>query len=213
MKLLLDHDVYAATWRFLVGLGHDAIRVGDIGMWRAADEELLRVAAQQDRVFVTRDRDYGALVFVRSLGAGVLYLRMLPSTQNAVHDELHRVLKLHSQSELQNAFVVIEPGGHRSGGGNHLFNACPQPAAGASNVLLFLSPFHAPFGIHVPLPGHAPMGANDRRMPPTHQFLKNRPRHSAKGQRPPRNCPRTLANRPLRGCRDHHRRETLPADA
>jgi predicted nuclease of predicted toxin-antitoxin system len=113
MRLLLDHDVFAVTWRYLVGLGHDAVRVGDIGMWRAADEDLLKLAAEQDRILVTRDRDYGGLVFVKSLGAGVLYLRMLPSTQDAVHAELERVLTLYSQTELKNAFVVVEPGGHR----------------------------------------------------------------------------------------------------
>ncbi|MCO6459506.1 MAG: DUF5615 family PIN-like protein [Pirellulaceae bacterium] len=52
---------------------------------------MLRVAHEQGRIFVTRDRDFGALVFVRGSGSGVVYLRMLPSTQNAVHAELERV--------------------------------------------------------------------------------------------------------------------------
>jgi hypothetical protein len=33
--------------------------------------------------------------------------------QNAVHDELDRVLRSYSERELIKAFVVIEPGGHR----------------------------------------------------------------------------------------------------
>jgi predicted nuclease of predicted toxin-antitoxin system len=64
-------------------------------------------------LFVTRDRDFGSLVFVQGGGAGVIYLRMLPSTQNAVHTELERVLTLYSEPELQGSFVVIEPGRHR----------------------------------------------------------------------------------------------------
>ncbi|MFQ6057315.1 MAG: DUF5615 family PIN-like protein, partial [Anaerolineae bacterium] len=74
---------------------------------------LLRIAQEQGRIFVTRDRDFGRLVFVKDLGAGVIYLRILPSTQNAVHQELERVLKSYSEEELRRAFVVVEPGRHR----------------------------------------------------------------------------------------------------
>lgn len=113
MRFLLDQDVYAVTRTFLNDLGHDAVPVAHLGLSRAADEVLLRTAQEQDRIFVTRDRDFGALVFVSGLGAGVLYLRILPSTQQAVHAELERVLTMYSESELRRAFVVIEHDRHR----------------------------------------------------------------------------------------------------
>jgi len=101
------------TARFLAGLGHDVIQVAQLGLSQADDEELLKVAQEQNRIFVTRDRDFGGLVFVKVLGSGVLYLRVLPSTQNAVHKELERVLNMYAEEELRKAFVVIEPDGHR----------------------------------------------------------------------------------------------------
>lgn len=113
MRFLLDQDVYASTARFLSELGYDVVPVARIGLSRAKDEELLAVAQKQGRVLVTRDRDYGSLVFVKRLGAGVLYLRVLPLTQKAVHKELGRVLEMYSEEELKCAFVVIEPDGHR----------------------------------------------------------------------------------------------------
>ncbi len=113
MKFLLDQDVYAVTGRFLSGLGYDVVPVAQIGLSQADDEDLLKTAQAQGRIFVTRDRDFGSLVFVKALGAGVLYLRILPSTQNAVHNELKRVLKTYHEDELAKAFVVIEPDGHR----------------------------------------------------------------------------------------------------
>jgi predicted nuclease of predicted toxin-antitoxin system len=67
----------------------------------------------QNRIFLARDRDFGNLVFVKGLGAGVLYLRILPSNQKSVQSELERFLKTYSEDELNNAFVVIEAGGHR----------------------------------------------------------------------------------------------------
>ena len=113
MRFLLDQDVFAVTAKFLSNLGHSIIPVVQIGLSQAGDEELLRVAHERERLFVTRDRDFGNLVFVKRLGAGVLYLRMLPLTQNAVHKELEKVLNTYTEEELVRAFVVIEPGRHR----------------------------------------------------------------------------------------------------
>ena len=113
MKLLLDQDVYAVTARFLNDLGHDIVPVAQIGLAQAEDEEILRLAQEQGRILVTRDRDFGNLVFVQALGAGVLYLRLLPSTQGAVHAELERVLSTYTEVELTRAFVVVEARGHR----------------------------------------------------------------------------------------------------
>jgi predicted nuclease of predicted toxin-antitoxin system len=113
MRLLLDQDVYAVTYRFLTKLGHDAVPVARLGLAQASDTELLRQAHKLDRIFITRDRDFGGLVFVGGLGAGVIYLRMLPSTRDSVHQELARVISRYSMESLRTAFVVVEPGRHR----------------------------------------------------------------------------------------------------
>jgi predicted nuclease of predicted toxin-antitoxin system len=105
----LKHEVGTAVQQEIAAL-HPASR---LGLSRADDEELLRAAQEQGRILVTRDRDVGALVFVELLGAGVLYLRVLPSTQNTVHGELARVLATCSEQELSSAFVTVERDGHR----------------------------------------------------------------------------------------------------
>jgi predicted nuclease of predicted toxin-antitoxin system len=76
------------------------VLVAEIGLSQASDEEILRVAQEQSRVLVTRDRDYGNLVFVRAIGTGVIYLRILPTTVNGVHNELTRILQTYSEMEL-----------------------------------------------------------------------------------------------------------------
>lgn len=113
MRFLLDQDVYELTARFLVQSGHDVLKVSEIGMSTAGDEENLRKADELDRVFITRDRDYGNLVFIRKMRIGVIYLRMLPSNLDAVHLELTRILETYDESELKSAFVVVEAGRHR----------------------------------------------------------------------------------------------------
>lgn len=82
-------------------------------MTRASDEENLRKAQELERIFVTRDRDYGNLVFVKRIKCGVLYLRVLPSNVVSVHAELERILNQYDEQELKSAFIVIEAGRHR----------------------------------------------------------------------------------------------------
>ncbi|MCL4263735.1 MAG: DUF5615 family PIN-like protein [Anaerolineae bacterium] len=113
MKFLVDHDVYFVTAQFLRQQGHDVIRVAEIGKAKAADSELLQIAQETDRIFVTRDRDFGALVFVRKIAVGVIYLRVPYPAVERGHRELLRVLQKHTEDELKTAFVVVEPERHR----------------------------------------------------------------------------------------------------
>jgi predicted nuclease of predicted toxin-antitoxin system len=113
MKFLLDQDVYALTERFLREIGYDVVTASELGLSRAQDSDLLKLAMEQGRIFVTRDRDYGNLVFVYGVGKGVIYLRVLPSDMDDVHAELKTVLETYSEDELAKSFVVVEKGRHR----------------------------------------------------------------------------------------------------
>jgi predicted nuclease of predicted toxin-antitoxin system len=94
MRLLSDHDVYGATVRYIQNVGHDILTAAQLGLTQADDEELLRAAQADRRILLTRDRDFGSLIFVGHSGGGVIYLRMLPKFQDLVHAELARVLNL-----------------------------------------------------------------------------------------------------------------------
>ena|SRR2546428_8541038 len=113
MKFPLDQDVWTSTAHFLRDLGHDVTLAAEIGCARADNSDLLEIARQRDCIFLTRDRDFGGLVFVKRLGSGVIYLRILPSNIESTHQELERVLNSFSEDELKHAFVVVEPGRHR----------------------------------------------------------------------------------------------------
>jgi predicted nuclease of predicted toxin-antitoxin system len=84
-----------------------------LGMAQASDEENLNKAIELNRIFVTRDKDYGNLVFVKEIRTGVLYLRVLPSDIALVHAELERILNEYHEEDLNSAFVVVEAGRHR----------------------------------------------------------------------------------------------------
>jgi predicted nuclease of predicted toxin-antitoxin system len=113
VRFLADQDVYALTVRFLRELGHDVLTAAEAGLSRAGDSVLLTRAKQENPIMVTRDKDYGGLVFVNRMAGGVILLRVTPGTLQATHERLALVLKSYAESELASAFVVVEPGQHR----------------------------------------------------------------------------------------------------
>jgi len=114
MKFFVDQDVYQITFDYLKSLGYDALKASDVGLERASDGELLHYAYEHNRILITRDKGYGALVFLNvQENHGVILLRVQPHTVDAVHIELARFLEEHAEIALRNCFVVIEPGRHR----------------------------------------------------------------------------------------------------
>lgn len=113
MKLLLDQGIYYRTIRFLREMKIDVVTAAELDLSRAADLELLRVAHQTKRVLLTRDRDYGRLVFLNHIHVGVIYLRFSYVELEAGHKELIRVLQHYTIEQLMNAFVVVQSDKHR----------------------------------------------------------------------------------------------------
>lgn len=99
MKLLIDQDVFATTVRFIKGLGHDVINVAELGLAQEDDTILLQKAQETNRIFITRDRDFGGLIFLQGSGAGVIYLRILPSNKSSIHNELERIFRSYPEED------------------------------------------------------------------------------------------------------------------
>jgi predicted nuclease of predicted toxin-antitoxin system len=63
MKLLADVHISPRTVTFLRGLGHDVVRVGpDYLRPTASDANIVAAAITDERIIVTQDVDFSALV-------------------------------------------------------------------------------------------------------------------------------------------------------
>ncbi len=114
MRFFCDQDVYRLTAEFLRSLGHDVLTAADVRMSQAVDREILQFAAAHNRILVTRDKDFGSLVFSRMFPhRGVLLLRVTPLTLSEIHTELERLLSLQTDEDIQRSFVVVEKDRHR----------------------------------------------------------------------------------------------------
>jgi predicted nuclease of predicted toxin-antitoxin system len=113
VRFLADQDVYQVTIRFLRENGHDVLTAREANLSRAEDITVMLHASEDNRILVTRDRDFGHLVVRRDLMAGVLYLRSTPVALDSIHTELAQILETYSEEQLRSAFIVVEPGRHR----------------------------------------------------------------------------------------------------
>ncbi len=110
MKFLLDQDVYAATARFLAGLGHDVIQVVQIGLSQATDERLGEVQVEMADQSVKKACVCGPLRVqigeFRPIAAEVLFLDMEP-------DEDGEYEPLVGYIALEQAGAAVDMLGHR----------------------------------------------------------------------------------------------------
>ncbi len=62
MRLLLDANLSPRVAVRLIAEGHDVVHVADVGKLAATDAEILRFAAEEERVVVSSDTDFGTLL-------------------------------------------------------------------------------------------------------------------------------------------------------
>lgn len=114
MRFLTDQDVWLVTVRFLRGLGHGVLTAGEAGQSRTSDDGLLRLARAERRLLITRDKDYGSLVFLQGEEAGgVILLRVTLPEIDEAHAQLQRLLDEHGEDQLGKWFCVVEPRRYR----------------------------------------------------------------------------------------------------
>jgi predicted nuclease of predicted toxin-antitoxin system len=109
MRFIADQDVYIATIKELRKWGHEVATARELGMQQASDGELLNKASALSSILITRDKDFGALTFLKEKkSAGIVFLRCSPTNLEKVHEELKRLLLEHQEKELNGCFAVIE---------------------------------------------------------------------------------------------------------
>jgi predicted nuclease of predicted toxin-antitoxin system len=62
ISLVLDQGVPRDAAELLRTLSYECVHVGEIGMWNAADEEILAFAAEKKATIVTLDADFHTLL-------------------------------------------------------------------------------------------------------------------------------------------------------
>ena len=109
MRFLADECCDFAAVRALRGAGHDVLAINEFQQ-RSVDRELLDLAATEDRILLTEDKDFGWLVYAARVDSpGVIPIRFPASARRSLADAVLKLVR-ENGSKLAGAFVVLQPG-------------------------------------------------------------------------------------------------------
>jgi predicted nuclease of predicted toxin-antitoxin system len=107
VKLLLDECLSPRVASLLIDSGHDVATVAGLGMCGATDPEVLIVAAEQDRLLVTLDTDFGGLLAGNATVApSVLLIRRADHRPHVIAAVVDDVIASSSDALLKGALAV-----------------------------------------------------------------------------------------------------------
>ena len=111
IKMLLDQGLPRTTANLLRERGWDVQHVSERGMSRAEDSAIIALARQEQRMVVTLDADFHALLAVSgATGPSVLRIRMEGLKADQVVSLVERVLALASEELNQGAMITVTDG-------------------------------------------------------------------------------------------------------
>jgi predicted nuclease of predicted toxin-antitoxin system len=107
LKFLIDVGVGKLVEQYLFNNGHEVVSVRDLDP-RMPDEEIIKIAFDEDRIIITMDKDFGELVYHFSIAhAGVILLRLEDADGIEKTKVVSNILKDYS-SQLKNSFCVYQ---------------------------------------------------------------------------------------------------------
>ena len=110
MKLLLDQGLPRSAAALLCEAGINAIHVADIGFSAADDTDILQRAQEDERVVVTLDADFHALLaLTEAISPSVIRIRIERLRAQALTNLLLTVVGECEEDLKQGAVVTVEP--------------------------------------------------------------------------------------------------------
>ena len=109
MKLLLDQGCPRSAAGLLRDVGVDVLHVGEIGMAAAADSTIILRALQEERIVVTLDADFHALLALNeAIAPSVIRIRIQRLRGQAMMELILNVLHECSAELMQGVAVTVE---------------------------------------------------------------------------------------------------------
>lgn len=114
MRFLADMGVSRQTVVWLRTHGHDAVHLRDEGLHCLPNGEIFEKAANENRIVITFDLDFGELLAGSERRIlSVILFRLRNTRTEFVIQRLAEVLKQSSGDLSQGAIVIVEDGRHR----------------------------------------------------------------------------------------------------
>ncbi|MEJ2168077.1 MAG: DUF5615 family PIN-like protein [Desulfobacterales bacterium] len=107
LKFLVDVGVGKKVEEYLLEKRYDTKAVRSLDQ-RMPDREIIRLAALEQRIVITMDKDFGELVYHSGLHhSGILLLRLEDATGSEKQKVIAKILEKHAEN-LENNFCVYQ---------------------------------------------------------------------------------------------------------
>jgi len=109
LRFLADESCDFGVVQVLRAEGYDVLALTEITT-RTIDSEVITQAYSEKRILLTEDKDFGQLVFASQAdSAGVILIRYPGNARKSLQEAIIKLV--HEQGiEIQNAFVLMQPG-------------------------------------------------------------------------------------------------------
>jgi predicted nuclease of predicted toxin-antitoxin system len=108
VKLLLDQNLPETAAPMLRDAGLDAVHAREVELSRTADDEILRWARDHDRVIVTLDADFHALLALsEAVTPSVIRIRIESMPDREVADLIRRVVVAAREDLARGAVITV----------------------------------------------------------------------------------------------------------
>jgi predicted nuclease of predicted toxin-antitoxin system len=109
MRFLADESCDCAVVQALRADGYDVLYISEFAPG-AEDSQVMRLAAREERILLTEDKDFGQLVYAHGQKTyGVIFLRFPISARKKISRDVVRLVKQRGD-ELAECFVTVQPG-------------------------------------------------------------------------------------------------------
>ena len=109
MRFLADMPISRSTTEHLQSKGHDAVHLLDLGLERATDREIAKLAFTERRVLLTMDLDFTSIVAIsKSAGPSVIIFRLRNNRPMTINDLLDKNLSKIATELEKGAIAIFE---------------------------------------------------------------------------------------------------------
>lgn len=114
MKFLADMGISLTTVLWLRNKGFDAIHLRELGLQRLSDSEIIMKAKSEDRIILTCDLDFGAIMSAsKEPLPSIITFRLVDERPTNINKNLDIVLKDSKNALIHGAIITAEENRHR----------------------------------------------------------------------------------------------------
>jgi predicted nuclease of predicted toxin-antitoxin system len=109
MKFVADEGVDAQIVSLLRQHGHDLLYIAELAPG-ISDENILQIANAENRILITRDKDFGELAYrLSKVHSGIILKRLYELSSPQKAEIILRIVEKYGE-QLSKAYTVVQPG-------------------------------------------------------------------------------------------------------